>query len=253
MGKVITMINEKGGVGKSSLVYNISSLLSKNNRVLMIDLDPQTADLTFFVGVEKTDDLKTMADVLKANHDINDTIIELSPSLSIVPANGYVGAITDQAVKFSRMRNVIDEVSDRYDYVFIDVNPNPNRAHALALMASDYVLVPMLPDVTSLEGNKGIAESVAEVQDVLNPDLKVLGIIFDKYKSNRNLSKEVRAVADQIAETMNTKVFSSVVRDLSELSECVAQHKPVIEYAPKSEGAKDIAALVEEFEKEINK
>lgn len=250
MSRTITFINEKGGIGKTSCCFNVAWELARKNKVLMIDLDGQTANLTWFCGVKKTDDMPTMFNVLQAGESIQNAIVNVKESLDLVPATVVVSGLT-QTAKIIRMKKALEEVKDLYDYVFIDVNPTPNWSHVLALSASDYIIVPMLPDPASLEAIIGITESVEEVLETTNPNLKVLGILFNKNNNRTNLSKQVAAIAENMAEHLNTKVFETKIRNAVVLSENAHVHKGITDYDPVSNAAEDIRNVVKEIERMV--
>lgn len=250
MGKTLTFINEKGGIGKTSCCFNTAWEFSSQKKVLLIDLDGQRANLTFFCGIEKKEKTITMHNVLMAGENIRNAIVNVKENLDLVPGTVNVADLT-QAAKITRMKKAIEEIKDKYDYIFIDVNPTPNWSHVLALSASDYIIIPMLPDIASLEGNMGIAESAIEVIETTNPNLKVLGILINKNISRRNLAKQVAAVAEKMAMQLDTKIFDTKIRDAVVLSETVARHIGVTEYAPKSDAAEDIRNVVKEIERMV--
>lgn len=250
MSRITTFINEKGGIGKTSCCFNVAWELSKKNRVLMIDLDGQRANLTWFCGIEKTDDMVTMFNVLQAGESIQNAIVNVKENLDLVPATVIVSSLT-QTAKIIRMKKALEEVKDLYDYVFIDVNPTPNWSHVLALSASDYIIIPMLPDPASLEANLGIAESVEEILETTNPNLKVLGILFNKNNNRTNLSKQVTAIAENMAEKLETKVFETKIRNAVVLSENAHVHQGITDYDPASNAAEDVRNLVKEIERMV--
>ena len=245
--KKISVINEKGGVGKSSIVWNCAWEMAKKYRILMIDLDGQRANLTWYAGVEDKDDLPTMYNVLVGNKPIKECIVNIKENLDIVPANATVTALS-QTGSTRKMKSAVQDVQDDYDYIFIDVNPDPTTAHRLALAASTYVIIPMLPDIASLEGNKGVAEDILDIQDAGNPDLKVLGIIFNKNSDRTTLSKQVAAVAENMATQLGTKVFDAKIRSAVVMSECPAEHIGVTDYDKKAPVSDDIREVVKEIE-----
>lgn len=250
MGKTITFINEKGGVGKSSCCFNIAWELSKTKRVLIIDMDGQRANITFFCGVQKSDEMLTIFNVLQTGTDIRDTVVSVKENLDIVPANSTVSEI-GRTAKISKMKKAVREVSSIYDYVFIDVSPTPNWSQALALSCSDHIIIPMLPDVTSLEANMGITESIIEIQETVNPELNVLGILFNKYDTRTNLSKEVSKATESMSKGLDTKVFDTKIRNAVVMSENVSAHVGVTEYDQKSPVSEDIRNIIKEIEREV--
>lgn len=252
MGKVITFINEKGGIGKTSCCFNLAWAMSDKKKILMIDLDGQRANLTYFCGIKKPDDLMTMFDVLCKGKEIRTVIKTVKDNLFIVPATVDVSNM-GQAAKVSLMKKIVRDISLEYDYVFIDVSPSPNWGQFLALSCSDFAIVPMLPDMTSLEADNGIIETVEEIKEGSNPHLEVLGLLFNRNDNRTNLSKQVKMMAQKMAEKLNTKVFDTKIRNAVSMGENVYYHIGVTEYDPKSAVAKDILTLAEEIESEVQK
>lgn len=249
MGKIITFINEKGGIGKTSTCFNAAWELSKTKKVLMVDMDGQRANLTYFCGIKKPDDLITIADVLKKGKPTREAIKEVKNNLHIIPAAVDVADIS-QTVKVKKMKDSLKEVADDYDYIFIDVSPSPDWRHYLSLSACDYALIIMLPDMTSLESDNGILESIEEVKETSNPGLKILGIVFNRNEERSNMSKQVKALAEKFAVKMETKVFESRIRNAVALGEVAYVHEGITDYDKKSAAASDICAFVEELVKE---
>lgn len=251
---IITFINEKGGVGKTSLCFNSAWYFAEQGkRVLMVDLDGQRANLTYMAGIDKTQSTATMYDVLTKQENIKRTVLVVEDNLHIVPATNAVINLAAQNSSIDTMRAAMREVEPYYDYIFIDVSPSPNRSHALALSTSDYVIIPMLADIMSLESNMGISASIKHVQGEVNDRLRVLGIVFNKYTWRTKLSKQVLSAAEKMASSLNSRVFSSHIRNNVSLAECVGKHVGITTYDPKSNGADDIKAFCKEIIKEVNK
>ncbi|MCR5747847.1 MAG: ParA family protein [Lachnospiraceae bacterium] len=253
MANRITFINEKGGVGKTSLAFNTAwELALKKRKVLLIDLDGQRANLTFFTGIERTENMKTMFDVLVQNFPIKEAVKQVRENfpLYIIPANEVLTNLGSNT-KVSKLRKSLDEINDDYDYIFFDVNPSPDWRQVLAMSVSKYLVIPMLPDITSLEADVGITESIREIQETTNPNLKVLGIVFNRNTNRTNLSKEVKEIAEKTAKGLGSKVFKTKIRGLVALSENVHSHVGITEYDPSSTAAKDYKDFVKELEKEV--
>ena len=255
MGNVITCINENGGVGKSSIIFNISWLFAKENRkkksrrVLIIDMDGQQGNITSFFGIRKNDDLDTMLEVVMEDIPISDAILNVKPNLDIIPADNRVLDITETEF-LGRMKKEISTIKNEYDYIFIDVGPNPDFRHALAMASSDYVIIVMQQSPKSLEGLKGITESLEEIKPV-NPDLKVLGLLFNDCEDRINIGKEVQLVSEKMAGRLNSSVFKTKIHHAVVFKEYLAVRKGVTEYAPLSRGANDIRDLCEEIEERL--
>ena len=249
--KVITFINEKGGVGKTSVCFNSAwELASRGIRILMIDMDGQKANLTFFSGVQRSDSMKTIVDVLKSGTSLNSVTTPVKENLDLVPANMSVSELGMDS-KISKFRSELKAAKDKYDYIFIDVNPSPGWGHYLSLSVSDFAVVIMLPDIASLEGNSGILESIAEIQETTNTKLQIAGILFNRSNDRTNLGKQVQEVAERMASSVGTKIFDTKLPQAVSLSECVASHMGITEYDPGSRAAEAVKDFVAELEREV--
>ena len=249
MAKTITFINEKGGIGKTSTCFNAAWELSKKKKVLMIDMDGQRANLTYFCGIKKPDNLETIADVLKKGKSIKEVIKPVKEKLDICPATVDVADIS-QSVKIKKMKELIQEITGDYDYIFIDVSPSPDWRHYLSLSVCDYAMIVMLPDMTSLESDNGILESIEQVKDETNPNLKIAGLLFNRNEERSNMSKQVKEIAEKFAEKMDTKVFKSRIRNAVALGEVAYVHQGITDYDSKSAVAEDVREFVKELVKE---
>ena len=252
MAETITFINEKGGVGKTSACFNCAWELSRRGRrILMIDMDGQKANLTFFSGADADgEDMKTMADVFKGDISIGDTIRTVKENLDIIPADSSMSNLGMEA-KVVKFRKSLSEISEGYDYIFIDVNPAPGWSHYLSLSVSDHAVVVMLPDIASLEGNKGILETIEEIKGTTNPSLNILGFLFNKNNNRTVLAKQVTDAAENMAAAAGSSVFDTKIRNTVTLSENVIAHTGVTEYAPASPAADDFTAFADELERRL--
>lgn len=252
MAKIITFINEKGGVGKTSICFNTAWELSNQGRkILMIDIDGQNANLTFFTGIDRTGEIKTLIDVLKNGASLKESVTPVKENLDILPANTAVASIGMDA-KVSRFRSELKTIKNVYDYIFIDVNPSPGWGHYLSLSVSDYAVVVMLPDIASLEGNSGILESIMDIQETNNTRLQIAGILFNRNSDRTNLGRQVQEIAEQMAQNAETKVFENKIPQAISLSECVAVHQGVTDYDSGSKAAEAIREFAKELEREIS-
>ncbi len=247
MGKVITLINENGGIGKTSLIFNTAWELSRGSKVLMIDLDGQKGNLTFFSGIKAAE--ITMYDVLERGKDIKDAIQNVKKGLDLIPADNDVTSISQKS-KMTYMKKLMSSLKRSYDYIFIDVNPNPDWRHFLTLTSADFILIPMRPDPKALEGSNGIIESIMEAKEY-NRGLKILGMVINLYDKRTALGKDVIEAAEKRAVKLKGKVFKSKIRRCVALSENVQIHEGVTDYAPSSNAAADIKEFVKELKKEV--
>lgn len=244
---IVSWINEKGGVGKTSLCFNVGWYLAElGKKILFVDLDGQRANLSFFCNIKDREDRPCMKDVLIDGVDINTTIIPVKENIDIISGNVELTEI-DKTVKVSTMKNAIASIQKQYDYIFIDINPTPTRAHVLTMGISDYLIIPMLPDVATLEANKGIIETYSLVKSNVNENLKVMGLVFNKFNARVNLSSQVMDITMQMAKQLNSSVFNTKVRNNISLSENVGQHIGITQYDPRSNGAIDIIQLSSEI------
>ena len=234
MSYVVTFINEKGGVGKSSVCFNTAWELSKRGKnILLIDLDGQKANISFFTGAYKDDNI-TMADIFKHNTDINSAIISVKKNLDIIPANISVASLSTMDAKVSKFRSSLNEIHNNYDFIFIDVNPAPGWSHYLSLSVSNFALIVMLPDIASLEGNKAILDTISEIQLTTNSSLQILGFLINKFDSRTTLSKRVIETTENLASSVHSRLFENSIRQSVLLSENILEHEGITDYAPKS-------------------
>lgn len=251
MGEVLALMNEKGGVGKSILTFSCAwSMAADQKRVLVIDMDGQKANFTYLAGIKTDAATKTMEDVLLRGVDPSECIVNVYQSedgyLDVIPASLQMVNIPSTA-KISTMKKTIQSLRGGYDYIFLDVNPSPDWRHALTLSVLDGVCVLMLPDILSLEANRGIFDSIEEIQAGVNPNLKIVGFILNQFDNRTRLAKAVREKADQMAQACGSQVFDASVRKTVVLSESAAAHKGVTYYAPNSAVAEDVRSLTNEI------
>ena len=269
-GKSIAFVIEKGGTGKSTAAFNIGWELSKKDKVLLIDLDGQMANLTYFCGVSK-EDISTVASILDDECDLTSAVVNVKENLDILPGDnelmnigGYahykkmssmyeIKSNADyQLLLIDKMQKMIEEACEVYDYVLLDPNPSPNYLHTLALCSAEFVVIPVLPDAASVISDEGTADSIAIIhENELNDKLKVLGVLFNRYTSRTNLSKQVKELLEDYTKEMSTTIFDSTIRNSVALSECVGMHMGITDYRPKSPAADDVRAVVEEIKGRI--
>ena len=259
-GTVITILQEKGGVGKSLATMNVAYYLCRNKKVLVIDLDGQAADITYYMLGNSVDntraDVLTIMDVFRGKADISETIIPIQFGLDIIPATVDVASLS-QTDKISVFKKNIEKLKLVYDYILIDVTPSPTWAHLLALSSEGQKIIPIInADASSLKALISLNMSVEEVQETTNPTAEYLGIIVNRYDSRTNISKDIVAEATRIAEQIGTTLFNTRIRQSVTLSEQTVSHKSIFEYAPGSKPAKDYENLgreiVERLERGVN-
>jgi chromosome partitioning protein len=250
MTKIVTFIAEKGGTSRSSVVFSSSWLLaSKGKKILIIDMDGQAANVSYYAGVNKTPDMHTLVDLFKGV-DIKDTIVNIKENLDIIPANAELTNL-GQTAKLSVLKKAVRSIPE-YDFIFIDVNPTPGWTHFLSLSISDSAIIVSLPDVACLKANEGILESIDEIQNSSNPNLQMLGILFGKNENRTSMAQQVHEFAEKMAQRAGTTVFNSSIRNSVVMGELVAAHKGISDYSPKSPVAGDFNEFVNEFLSKVN-
>ena len=242
MAKVISLINEKGGVGKTTSANAIAACLKhKNFRVLCIDFDPQ-GHLSFSMGVINRD-IPTIYDVLK--HKVKARYaIQHSRVTDIIPANDMLKSIEKEFTNSGNeqlLKTCIQQVEMLYDYIIIDSPPELGLISANALVASDVVLVPCLPDGYSLMGMIKVHETISRIRQAFNPQLLVGGIFLVRYYYRENLSRSAAGVLEQLTSNLdvpilNTKIHhSNVISDITsvrqlDMFEIRSNNKAVLDY-----------------------
>lgn len=248
MARIITVTNQKGGVGKTTLVSAmLSGLHARGQRVLGVDLDPQ-GSMSFSMGLD-IENCRTIYDVFRGQIPVEDVIVS-GEEADILPANILLSAAE---LEFNRpgrefmLRDHLAKISDRYDYIIIDTPPALNVLTVNAYVASDALIVPMVPEILSLLGVAQIKETIETVQRCYNGRLRVLGILLNKFNTRLTLNQEVRELAEQIAQQLHTKVFETTIRASVSVAEAPAHGTSVLTYAPKAKPSQDFQCLVTEI------
>lgn len=253
--KVLLVVNEKGGVGKTTVTFNTAfELAQQGKRVLMIDLDPQRANLSFMAGLGKEKEKVTMYNVLVEKVSIKKAIRVVDDNLHMVVSDLSVAKISTDNSNLNRFKMALNEIRGYYDYCFIDVPPSPlpGQAHVYAVGSADYIIPVMDSDIMNVEALKGLSETIYAARESVNPNVQVLGILINKYNWRTNLSKQVVKRAGQIADSLDTVVLKTKIRNNVSIAEAVGKNVGITEYDPKSNGAEDIKKLVKELLERMN-
>ena len=252
MSTIITITNQKGGVGKTTTSSALmDGLRSRGARVLGVDLDPQ-GSLGFCLGLD-IEHCATIYDALKGSAPIRDVIMH-SECGDILPSNILLSAAE---LEFNRpgreflLKNCLAEVEEDYDYIIIDTPPALNVLTVNAYVAADGLVIPMAPEILSLLGVSQIRETIDTVRRCYNSRLKVLGILLNKYNQRFTLNREVLDMAGQIAAQLDTTVFEAKIRTSVSVAEAPAHGESVLSYAPASKPASDFRALIGEITRQL--
>lgn len=247
MGKVIAIVNQKGGVGKTTTSINLAASLGVlGKKVLMIDLDPQ-GNATTGVGVDKGDIASSIYEVLTMKSSIGDSIIKTSSqNLSLIPAYLNLAGVDMELIElekkakekgysFNRVTRLKDELSkikDNYDYILIDCPPSLGILTTNALAAANSVLIPVQCEYFALEGIMQLINTIMLAQRKVNPNLEIEGVLLTMF-SNTNLGVEV---IESIKGFFKERVYNTIIPRLVRLAEAPSHGKPILEYEPRNKG-----------------
>ena len=250
MGKIISVANQKGGVGKTTTTVNLSTILAKKGKkVLLIDTDPQ-GNATSGLGVSKDVEL-SVYDILIGDTEFDETLQETAiKNLKVCPSNISLAGAEVQLVSMmsreQRLKTKLDKIKDQYDYILIDCPPSLGLVTLNAFTASDSVLIPVQCEYFALEGLGQLLNTVNLVKKHLNKNLEIEGALLTMYDARTNLSNPV---VKEVKKYFEDKVYKTVIPRNVRLSEAPSYGMPITVYDPRSKGAK----AYEKFAKELLK
>ena len=248
MGKVISVANQKGGVGKTTTTINLCTILAKKGKkVLLIDADPQ-GNATSGLGVDKEIEVSTydiLANDATIEQSLQDTAIK---NLKVCPSNiNLAGAEVELVSMMSReqrLKEKLEEIKDRFDYILIDCPPSLGLITLNAFTASDSVLIPVQCEYYALEGLGQLLNTINLVKKHLNKNIQIEGALLTMYDMRTNLSNQV---VKEVKKYFDNKVYKTVIPRNVRLSEAPSYGMPITEYDPRSKGAKSYLKFAKEF------
>lgn len=248
MGRIIAVANQKGGVGKTTTAINLSACLAeKEQRVLVIDIDPQ-GNTTSGFGINKDDLENTIYELILGECEIDDCIIkDVIENLDILPSNvNLAGAEIDLIGVDNReyiLKDKLVGVSEKYDFVIIDCPPSLTMLTVNAMTTANTVLVPIQCEFYALEGLSQLLHTINLVHERLNPDLEMEGVVFTMYDSRTNLSLQV---VENVKDNLNQTIYKTIIPRNVRLAEAPSHGMPINLYDSKSAGAESYRLLADE-------
>lgn len=254
MGKVISLVNQKGGVGKTTTSINLSaSLAVLGKKVLLIDLDPQ-GNTTTGVGINKGEIERSIYDVLIGECNVTEAMIKTKyKSLYVLPATINLAGLDAELLEKSRtesgfkkgeqLKNSLVDIKDSFDFIIIDCPPSLGVITTNALTASNSVIIPVQCEFFALEGITQLLKTVMLAQKSLNPTLDIEGVLLTMLDSRTNLGFEV---VDDIRKFFKEKVYNTIIPRLVRLTEAPSHGEPIVAYDPKSRGSEAYINLAKE-------
>jgi chromosome partitioning protein len=251
MKHVIAVLNQKGGVGKTTTTINLAAYLARSGRsVLVCDLDPQ-GNTTSGLGVDKHKLDSTLYDVLFSRADAAKSIKDISgQGMYLLPANAELAAAEVELVQTPNREHMLKHVLDKldYDYVLIDCPPSLGLLTVNALTAAHDVLIPVQAEYYALEGLSQLLSVITQVRQGLNPSLNILGVVVTLYDKRTSLSEQVKA---ELEKHFGPKMFNTIIPRNVRLAEAPSFGKTIADHDKWSKGARAYKALAKELEKRI--
>ena len=248
MSEIMTIANQKGGVGKTTTTINLAAALAeKGKKVLVIDMDPQ-GNTSSGLGIDKDELDTTVYQLMIGDNTFEECVQkEVFENLDVLAANVNLAGIEIETMDMEDrnyiLHDIIEKIKEEYDYIIIDCPPSLNALTINAMTTADSVLVPIQCEYYALEGLSQLIHTINLVQERLNPELQIEGVVFTMYDVRTNLSNQV---VETVKENLDTKIYNTMIPRNIRLAEAPSYGQPINIYDPKSAGAESYLALAEE-------
>lgn len=248
MGRIIAIANQKGGVGKTTTAINLSSALAEcGKKVLVIDTDPQ-GNTTSGLGVDKNNLDNTIYELILGESSIHECILkDVLKGVAVLPSNVNLAAAEIELIGVDKkefiLKKEVDWVKDQYDYILIDCPPSLSMLTINAMTTANTVLVPIQCEYYALEGLSQLIHTIDLVQQRLNPNLQLEGVVFTMYDARTNLSLQV---VENVKNNLNTTIYKTIIPRNIRLAEAPSHGLPINLYDSKSAGAESYRLLAQE-------
>lgn len=253
--KIISIFNQKGGVGKTTSVVNLAISLSKlGKKILVIDFDPQ-ANTTTGLGLDKTKINKSIYKMFYEEEDYENYIVKTNDKVYLIPSESSLSGLEvelvslDERERLTMLSNIVKEIADKFDLILIDCPPSLGLLSLNALVASDSIIIPIQTEYYALEGVSELMNTYNSIKNSIKEDLEIEGVLLSMFDKNARLSYEV---AEEVKSYFKSKVFKTMIPRNIKLAEAPSHGMSVIEYDEKSKGARAYQRLAKEIIKNLD-